>query len=227
MPTADDYTQEICREANKTLAVDISLAKANVLEVIDDINRRMNTAVLRTSTTISMTANVHTYKLPEDFGKMIEFGEYDSTQETIKVPWDLKSERYFLNRVYGFSTLESSASGHGRIWFFVGDATSGQKQIRVFPAPSESLTARAIYFAKLSEANLHRFGNPGVVKDGVRSRLVNWFGGPQSQEAWRAAKDRYDKGLTDLKSLKRSIYAPAVVGQPREIRERNLMLGTL
>ncbi|MBU0959767.1 MAG: hypothetical protein KKB31_07510 [Nanoarchaeota archaeon] len=228
MSVIDDAVQIVTNEAGMTSAKDKALAKAYFYETLEDMNRQFHSGILRTEASISIASSAaHTLTLPDDVEKIIDFGEYNSTEDRLKPVWTAKTQSWFQKVHSGFATLTSSASGSERIYFFVTDNAQGAKRVRIFPAASSAITARLIYWARLTEDNVHRMHNTGIIHDGMRWRLVKWFGGKDVPASWQEAKERYQVGILDLKSKKMSVKSAITVGQAPITRRRNAILRSL
>ncbi len=198
-----------------------AIAKAAVFGAMDKLNYAFHYGFLTTTDTVTITggSSGHTVSLPVDFASMHTdgFGEYDSTNARIKVPWKHRTESYFHNKYRGVSTLTTTAAGNARIWWFVDDGSDGRAKVRVYPSPSSSTTAQVNYYAKLTLSNINRLDNVTILVDGGLSRLPKWL----SDDELPVYRAEFKAGVAALKAKRRSSTSGAIPKPHPTIRRAN------
>lgn len=206
-----------------TNAVNIGIAKAEVLGVIDDLNERFHWGVLESKTTVTFAGGTtgHTVSLPDDFASMRDkgIGEYDSENDRIKTPWTKTTQKRFHLNYRGVLSLATSGESQNREWFYVENDKARHAQIRVYPSPASAMIAMVLYYALLMESNIDRFGNSTILVDGAMSRLVKWF----PDAIWQAAKGRYEEAVLDRKQKRKSVETGVKPLPNIRIRRANLV----
>ena len=226
-----DLVKSICTQAQRPDAGDQAIARDIVREVIDDINLRMNNYVLKSHEDFTYSAGLtnHTKEMPADYAKMIEFGRYDSTDDMIDIKWLGRNLQWF-HATYGGSDLEMMTydSLSVRYYFPIEDSAKRLRQIRVYPAFNESCPARAYYYAMLSEKNLNRLPSLGGIKDGVRSRLPEWFGAKEmGSTGSRDSERRYENWIMEMRGRQPDVTPHFSPRLAPDVQRRNAILRSL
>jgi hypothetical protein len=201
----------------------LATIKAEVLGVIDDLNERFHWGVLamKTTKTFSGGSSGHTISLPNDFASMRDegIGEYDSTNDRIKIPWYFITQKRFHRMFAGVMSLRTTGTGQQRYWFFIEDDSGRSPQIRAYPSPSSSMEAMIMYYASLTSKNIDRLGNSTILVDGAIYRLKKWF----TPEAREEARKSYEGAIIDRKQKRKSTESGVRPLPNIRIRRRNYL----
>lgn len=212
----------VLRMAGKdTTSTNLAIARDVVESAIDLLNQRFHYGFLEEEKIVSFAGGStnHTVDMPIDFATMRQdgFGEYDSTNERIKVPWQKKTQDWFNRNYNSFSSLLVSGAGQTRIWFFRDSDSGGRVQVRVHPAPDSALTALAQYYAKLTTANIERLPTHMVLVYGAVTQMPYWFDSAITEKNEKL----FERSIADLKNMRRAVETGIVPMPDQRIINHN------
>lgn len=186
--------------------------------VLETINLRMQNLMVEDREQVTIPASTNTVTLPKHVFKVIEMGEYDSTTDRIKVPWDeISLEQY--HDYYAHHQSIPSWKGERRYAFHPPN-NDGALVVAILPTTDEQITALVRCYMLLTSSNFHKVKNRYVLKSGIISRLPKWF-----PKAWQAARVDFNRELQQLKLVTGGIQpaialrnSPSTEGHRRDVR---------
>ncbi len=226
MAAIDEVVNAVVLLAGKTDAQKPTV-KTILLGVIDHLNSELSSEVVQNRVkNLSLSASSPFVVLPSVCRRVIEIGEYDAATDRIKYPFEEINESDWHKEMAGEGALTPLPLG-SRYWFFVdrknvsgsGSTASYALQIRVWPQPETPITLACRFFEPLSESNIDRIENRGMLQSGTVARLAGWFSTDQRQLDWQI----FNEGMASLKLRKNSINANVRRYQSPAERDQNAL----
>lgn len=219
MADFSEIVDDVLVEAGKTTGPGPAktLVEHVLKDVMDEVNDRMGSIVFKSRKTVTVAASANLVEMPEDCTKIIEIGEYDSTNQRIKFIWDEISEQEYHERYEGTAVV-GPTSEEGRLYVvqdFNGD--KGEMRIRPVPAPTSGLTVLVIFYGKLTQETMDRVSG-NLLKNGLKAHLSKWF-----ERTFQAHNSAYYRAMDDLKRKHGTVNSPIRRRQSAYVRRANRM----